>query len=89
LQARGLAGWLVRRGAMRMGGAAGMCLYILVFLLPQPVRSRAILETCVGGHLCAIHDAALLPVTRLAHLEPDFPVETSRSNFEGARPEQR
>ena len=51
VQARGLAGWLVCRGAMRMGGAAGMCLYMLVFLLPQPVRLRALFETCVGGHL--------------------------------------
>ena len=51
VQARGLAGWLVRRDAMRMGGAVGMCLYILVFLLPQPVRLHALFETCVGGQL--------------------------------------
>ena len=53
VQARGLAGWLVRRGAMRMGGAAGMwlCIYILVSLLFQPVRSRAVFETCVSGHV--------------------------------------
>jgi hypothetical protein len=28
VQARGLAGWLVRRGAFRMKGAAGMRFYI-------------------------------------------------------------
>jgi hypothetical protein len=52
VQAYGLAGWLVRRVSFRIGGATGMWFYIhiLVFLLPQPVRSRALFETCASDH---------------------------------------
>ena len=83
------AGWLAGWPAevlLRWGCRRHVVIYILVFLLPQPVRSRALFATCVSGHIRGIHDAAPLPVMRLAHLEPAVPGETLRSNFEGARP---
>ena len=86
------AGWLAGWSAeVPLGwGVPQACgdiyIYILVWLLPQPVRSRALVETCVSDHPCGIHEAAFPPVMRLAHLEPAFPGKTLWSNFEGARP---
>ena len=85
------AGWLAGWSAevlLGWGCRRRVVVYILVFLLPQPVRSRALFETCVSGQILEIQDKALLPVMRLAHLESASPGETLRSNFEGVRPEQ-
>ena len=51
--AGGLAGWSAE--VLSVWGVPQACgciyIYILVSLLFQPVRSRAILDTCAGGHL--------------------------------------